>query len=382
MTRHRLAVAARKAGVIGAVLLTSGAAAQSPDPRSPSPRYDTSAIAREFDAQCAAGSFSGVVVIRARGQTLFDRQCGMADIVNGIANRRDTRFKIYSTSKFITALTVMRLVERGKIDLDAPISTYIPDVPPEWAKVTVRHLLNHSSGIADLTIKLVELFKVDQPHAMRAALANLKPEERRLHDAPGASFHYNNFGFELLADAVAAADGRPFAAIVASEIFEPAGMTTASIEAPNLVMGHPAAVNEPGLAIGYNGAPDKLEQATNYAFIQLGAGAIRATAADFIALDAALSAGKILSPASLKEMTATLLPDERPDTGKRWGLGTIVREQDGVVMHGHTGGTNGYISDFERFPDDGAMMIALTNRGFAKTRWLADGVAAMLKAAR
>lgn len=101
-----------------------------------------------------------------------------------------------------------------------------------------------------------------------------------------------------------------------------------------------------------------------------------------IALDAALSAGAILSPAPIDEMTRTLLPDERPDTGRRWGLGVIVREQDGVTMHGHTGGTNGYISDFERFPDDAAMMIVLTNRGFVKTRWLADGMATMLKAAR
>ena len=147
-------------------------------------------------------------------------------------------------------------------------------------------------------------------------------------------------------------------------------------------MGHPASVNEPGLAIGYNGSPGKLEQATNYAFVQLGAGAIRATVQDFIALDAALGAGKILAPASVREMTRTLLPDERAETGRSWGLGVIARETDGVAMRGHTGGTNGYISDFERFPDDDAMMIALTNRGFTKTRWLADGVAKMLKAAR
>ena len=221
-----LFAASLKVGASGAILLASGAVAKPGNPN-----YDTAAIAREFDAQCAAGAFSGVVVIRARGQTVFDRQCGMADIINGIANTRETRFKIYSTSKFITALTVMRLVERRKMALDAPIGRYIADVPPEWADVTVRQLLNHSSGIPDLTVRLVEMFKTDQPHAMRAALKGLTPSERTLGNPPGARFKYNNFGFELLADAAAAAEGMPFEAIVGREIFEPAGMATASIEA-------------------------------------------------------------------------------------------------------------------------------------------------------
>lgn len=375
-------VSPRRLRPLAAVILATLVAREPVGAAPASARYDTAAIAREFDAQCASGAFSGVVLVRVRGQTAFDRQCGLADIVNGIANTRDTRFKIYSTSKFVTALTVMRLMEQGRLTLDAPLARYVRDVPPEWRMVTLRQLLQHSSGIPDLTGRLVEMFKVDQPQAMRAVLAALTPDDRALKSPPGAVFHYNNFGFELLAAAAAQAGGTPFAALVAKELFGPAGMTTASIEAPNLMMGHPASVSEPGLAIGYNGAPGRLEQATNYAFVQLGAGAIRASVADFVALDAALGRGAILSHASLAEMTRTLLPDERPGTGRRYGLGVIVRDQDGVVMQGHTGGTNGYISDFERFPDDGAMMIALTNRGFAKTRWLADGVAAMLNAAR
>ncbi|WP_447760283.1 serine hydrolase domain-containing protein [Sphingopyxis panaciterrae] len=359
-----------------ALLASSTAIAQSP------PRYNLTAITRQLDQQCADGSFSGVVVIRVAGKDIFERACGMADIVNGIANTRATRFKIYSTSKFITALVVMRLVERGKMNLDAPLATYIADVPGEWSKVTVRQLLNHSSGIPDLTVGLVERFTLDHPHAMRALLAGLLPGDRSLKTAPGSSFHYNNFGFELLADAAAQATGTPFATLIEQEIFKPAGMTTASVEAPNIVMGHPLAVNEPGLAIGYNGEAGKLEQATNYAFVQLGAGAVRATVDDFIALDAAIGAGKILSRASLGEMTRTLLPDERPDSGRQFGLGIIVGVKDGVTMQGHTGGTNGYISDFEQYPEHDAMLIALTNRGFAKTRWLREEVATMLKSAR
>jgi len=360
--------------MLASAMLSTTAAAEAPV------RYNLTAISEEIDRQCADGTFSGVVVIRARGEDIFERSCGMADIVNGIANNRETRFKIYSTSKFITSLTVMRLVEQGKLSLDRPLSTYVRDVPSEWSKVTIRHLLNHSSGIPDLTEKLGERFTHDHPTAMRKLFAELSFEDRSVKSAPGTTFAYNNFGFELLADAAANASEMTFADVVAQQIFVPAGMSHASIEKPNIIMGHPQSVNEPGLAFGYNGAPGKLEQAANYAFIQLGAGAVRATVDDFIALDAALATGKIISRRSLDDMT--LIPADRQESGLKFGLGVFVSEAAGVKMHGHTGGTNGYISDFERYPADDAMLIALTNRGFVKTRWLREAVSKMLYEAR
>jgi D-alanyl-D-alanine carboxypeptidase len=361
-------------------LLVAATALATTAPTDAPARYDVDEIKRELDAQCADGRFSGVVVIRVRGKEILDHACGMADILNGIANTRETRFKIYSTSKFITGLTVMALVEQGKISLDQSISAYVTGIPAEWAGVTIRQLLNHSSGIPDLTEKLGERFTRDHPSAMSKLLADVSAEERALKSDPGAAFAYNNFGFELLASAVASATNMPFADAVAQQVFIPAGMTRASIEEPNIVMGHPFPVSEAGLATGYNGAPEKLDQAINYAFIQLGAGAIRATVDDFIALDTALREGKIVSPQSLDAMT--LISPGRPKGGEVLGLGVFVREASGVRMHGHTGGTNGYISSFQRYPDDDAMLIALTNRGFVKTRWLSEGVAKMLADAR
>ena len=344
---------------------------------------DTAAIAAEFEKQCADGTFSGVVVIRVREQEVFNRACGQADMINGIANTRATRFKIYSTSKFITALTVMRMVELGKIRLDAPINRYIADAPPAWSLVTIRTLLNHTSGIDDLTVQLVKHFHSDGPTAMSATLTSLTPDQSALKSPPGTTFKYNNFGFELLAAAAARAGGKPFADLVGEHVFKPAGMATASIEQPNVEMGHPVAVSEPGLASGYNGAPGKLELANNWAFIQLGAGAVRASVDDFLALDSTLRAGKVVRAETLQEMLRSPVAAENADeAAPRFGLGVIVTTQDGVTMHGHTGGTNGYISDFERYPDDDAVLIALTNRGFVKTKWLREGVAKMLKAAR
>lgn len=76
------------------------------------------------------------------------------------------------------------------------------------------------------------------------------------------------------------------------------------------------------------------------------------------------------------------IPADRPDSGVKFGLGVFVGEVSGVKMHGHAGGTNRYISDFECYTDGDAMLIALTNRGFVKTRWLREAVAKMLYEAR
>jgi CubicO group peptidase (beta-lactamase class C family) len=279
----------------------------------------------------------------------------------------------------------MRLVELAKIGLDRSIADYIPDVPKEWKPVTIRSLLNHTSGIPDYTELMLYHFRADQPSAMRLTLAALTPDQRQLKTNPGERFNYNNFGFELLADAAAHVTGEPFAQVVQELVLTPAGMKTASFETPNIVDGHPVGVTEDGLALGYNGSPARLDQTIPWSFVQLGAGAVRALADDLIALDQALSDGKIVKPETWESMTSNPVHPSAgdhnpPDRG--FGLGVILESSDGVRMQGHTGGTNGYISDFERFPDDDAMMIALTNRGFVKTTWLRNGVAKVLKQAR
>ena len=152
-------------------------------------------------------------------------------------------------------------------------------------------------------------------------------------------------------------------------VLEPAGMMSATVEAPNMVAGHPVAVQEEGLAIGYNGSPDALVQAENWAFIQLGAGAVRANLADMLALDRALEEGRLLNADSRAKMRAAPVVSKqgKAETGERgYGLGLVVSSAGGQTFVGHSGGTNGYIADFEQLPDQDAAMVILTNRGFTR----------------
>lgn len=345
--------------------------AASPVCAQPEIPVDFSALETHLSEACASGEVSGVVAVIRNGSPLFQHICGEADPVNGIANEVDTRFKIFSTSKYLTAIAVMRLSELNVLELDAPISTYIAEAPASWSDVTLRSLLNHTSGLPDLTEAMLRRFDQDNPSAMRATLTGLSASELAPLEPVGARFRYNNFGFEILAHAAASAQGRPFDVILQELVFDPAGMTTASVEAPNMVAGHPVAVQEDGLAIGFNGEPGNLQQAQNWAFIQLGAGAVRASLSDMIALDRALTENRLISAESLTEMrNAPVTSQEgRAVVGVRgYGLGVVRSEHGGQAMIGHSGGTNGYIADFEQLPDHEAALIVLTNRGFTDLR--------------
>lgn len=355
--------------------LISVALLSAPAVAAPAPAPDFTPLRVHLEAACEAGEFSGVLALAQRGETLFQHVCGQADIINDKPNSLDTRFKIFSTSKYLTAITILHLCETGDMQLDAPISDYLPEVPQGWSGVTVRHLLNHTSGLPDLTEVMLARFNLDHPTAMNSVLSEAPEDQLQPLKLPGEDYRYNNFGFELLAHAASRVKGVPFANLLEDTVLKPAGMTTASVEAPNLVAGHPLAVQEEGLAIGYNGAPGALTQAENWAFIQLGAGAVRASLADMLALDRALTGGLLLSEASLSEMRANPVVSREGRAVTEplgYGLGVVLSSAAGITMIGHSGGTNGYIADFEQLPGQDALLIVLTNRGFTRLKPLKD----------
>jgi CubicO group peptidase (beta-lactamase class C family) len=367
------------ATALAALLLALAPASAAPGAPNVAPAAQIDA---HFKEECSAGRFAGVILVVADGREIYSGACGEADPVNRIQMSRQTRFKIFSTSKLMTALAVMRLVEEGKMALDAPVMRYLPTTPRDWSAVTIRQLLNHTSGIRDLEPELVRNFSSDFHSAVIRTFAQLTPEQAALDAPPGTHFAYNNFGFDLLAMAVEQVAGEPFPVAVKAMVFDPAGMRTASYQPEAAVLGHPADQPEDGLALGYVGAPRKLVAANEFAFIQLGAGAVRASADDFVALNHALATGAVIKPATLRLMAADPVtpPPEYPVKGRRFGLGMFVSDVDGVRLEGHTGGNNGYISDFERTPDGRYMMIALSARGFTSTVWLRRDLAALVAA--
>lgn len=335
---------------------------------------DFTALEQEMAARCADGRYSGVVTVTVAGEVAFQKACG-----EGVA--LDTRFKIFSTSKLLTALAIMSLVEEGRMALDTPVATYVADLPPAWRAVTLRQLLDHTSGLPDETIPLLEAFVTTHADAMQAVLT-ARQSAPAPETPPGETWRYNNFGYELLAHAAARVEGKPFDQVLQARVFKPAGMAEAlaelAVEAHD--GGNPSSVPDPRLITGYVMDDDKRVEATSYSFVQLGAGGVHATAADFLALERALRADRIVSAETWRAMVEQARPNAPSVPSARYGLGVMTVERSGLLMHGHTGGSNGYVSTYRRLPARDAAVFALSNHGWAENKWIEEGAAAALAA--
>ena len=173
-------------------------------------------------------------------RVLFEGYAGVMDASRRAKVTRDTAFMAYSTTKALTALVVLQLVERGVLSLDAPLSTYF-DAHPYGGALTLRMLLAHTAGVPNpmpLDWFFVEGERMDRDAALRRVLAG----SDELADPPGAVHRYSNLGYWLIERAVEAATGRPYAEVVSEQVFTPLGIRNgAGFELPppgQLATGH------------------------------------------------------------------------------------------------------------------------------------------------
>jgi D-alanyl-D-alanine carboxypeptidase len=348
----------------------------------PAPSYDFSALETRLQTECAAGAFSGVVALQVDGARAFTHVCGLANVETNAPITPNSTYRIFSSSKLQVALTVMRMAERGEIDLDAPVSRYLLDTPDTWSAITVRHVLKHTTGVRDATNDYANAWcEHGGASAAIAAMMTAEDAETQLAPAtpPGETFRYNNFTYEILAEIAERRAGIPFAELIRREVFTPAGMTGAQLEQGSCDADGFESVPDPLLVMGYNGAADDLQPANPPSFVQRGAGGVHANVADMLALGEALLEHRIVNEASWAEMTSDLRSDSQPAPGSGYGLGVVVRGEPPRAF-GHTGGSNGYITSFDILPDHDAVVVIMTNRSFANTRAIRNDIYAVLTA--
>ncbi|MDQ8755773.1 serine hydrolase domain-containing protein [Sphingosinicella sp. LHD-64] len=197
---------------------------------SPGRAQATPSLAQVIDSFAGEHEFSGTILLRARGRTLYARSFGLADRAFDIPAAADTRFRIASITKLFTAVLALQLVEDGRLRLDAPIRTYLPDYPGQGAdRVTVHHLLNHTSG----------LVQYDRISSYQEGFANGIEQYQRplspaamlqrccsgpLARAPGTAFDYNNADYIVLGRIIERIADRPFEAVLAERILRPLGL--------------------------------------------------------------------------------------------------------------------------------------------------------------
>lgn len=310
MRRPRLRAVA--AAVAAGVVLLPGAA--------PWTARDPEALARALDRALARGGFSGTLLVARGDRVILERGYGLADRETGEPNRPETVFKIASLTKPMTAVAALRLAERGRIDLDAPVSRYLPRFPG-GDRIAVHHLLTHSSGLPQ---DLAPLIDVSPTASNREAVGALRSAP--LAFEPGRGRLYSNAGYSVLAAIVEQVTGRPFAEHLRDEVLAPAGMTGASV----LPEGQPMPLRA-GYATGYALAGGRLvpiRDASNVWWGGGGAGGVLASAGDLHRFQRALSSGRLLGRDWIERMRATKGGDGygwsvSADAGLLWAVGDL-----------------------------------------------------------
>ena len=175
-----------------------------------------------LDSLSKTQNFSGAILVAHQGQVLFKGAYGFANVEWSLPNTSQTKFEIGSLTKQFTASAILKLVEAGKLRLDAPISAYIADLPNSWSRVTIHHLLTHTSGIPN-TGKLSDYSQGLHHQYSPAELLGLV-RDRPLEYEPGAKWVYSNTDYYLLGYLIERLSAESYAAYLQRLFFEPLGM--------------------------------------------------------------------------------------------------------------------------------------------------------------
>lgn len=306
--------------------------------------------------------FNGSVLVARGDQVLFSQGYGAAAIEYGIPITPATKFRIGSITKQFTAMAVMQLVEQGEIDLEASIVEYLPDYPENpGKKVTIHHLLNHSSGIPSYT-GMAEIMK------HRGSLEEAPEDfiknfwEKELEFEPGSTFKYNNSGYYLLGMIIEQVSKIPYDEYVKKNIFEPLGMKNSGYEHYRDVI--------PNLAEGYAAVGDYPEKAGHIVTDIAGAaGALYSTTEDLLIWHRALLAKKMISEAGYEKMFTPYL--------KEYGYGWGIEERFGQTVYAHSGGIDGFRSMGILLPEEKLSVIVLANLESTNSVGVAQDLAKM-----
>lgn len=294
---------------------------------------------------------AGISIAVARdGQTILARGYGLANVEDSVAVTPATVFHIDSISKNILAAAVLQLVDEGKLRLDDDVTKYVPEAPTQGHRVTVRQLLNHTSGIYSFTSLPDDDANERLERTHEQVLASIKAQPFDFE--PGTRWRYDNSAFYLAGMVVERITKQDYAGYLREHLFKPLGMASASLcEARTIV---------PHLATGYAFENGVLTRAPLISWsLAWGAGSVCATAGDLLTWQAALDSGRVLRPETLAIMrTPTTLAD---GTKIDYGLGTRLGSLEGHRVVGHTGSGGGFRSALMSFPDDHLTIAVLMN---------------------
>jgi CubicO group peptidase (beta-lactamase class C family) len=326
-----------------------------------------------ISAYAEYGKFNGSVLVAERGKVIYKKGFGLADMEWNIPNQPDTKHRLGSITKQFTAMLIMQMVEQGKLKLDVPISSYLPDYPKKNGDViTIHHLLTHSSGIPNMT-SFPGFLKNISPNAYSPVqLVNLFADST-LQFKPGERYAYSNSGYIVLGYIIEKVTGKSYEQVLQENIFTPLRMNNTGYDHHGPLLKNRA-----------NGYEKNGRRYVNANFIDMSvphaAGALYSTVEDLYVWDQALYGNQLLRKENIELLFTKHIPSGGGHYGYGWGIGEIplgnTAERKETVGHG--GGINGFNTQITRIPSDKSFIVLLNNTGGAPLNEMTNAIVAIL----
>ena len=290
--------------------------------------------------------------VSLNGEVVFEKAFGLADLEHNVPNTTQTIFESGSVAKQFTAAALVLLQQDGKLSIDDPVRKYIPELPDYGSPLTIRHLLNHTSGLRDwgTVMSLTGAGRGDRVITQDLAL-DVITHQRALDFKPGSEYSYSNSGYNLAAIIVERVSKQKFPAFVEEHLFKPLGMKNSSWrdDYQRIVPGRAQAYSRQG-----NG-PWRL----NMPFMNVyGNGGMLTTVGDWMKCNAMLDSHSLGAPLVKALETRGVLNDGRKIA---YALGLTVDTYKGLKDVSHGGATAGYQTFLARYPDNKVSVGVMCN---------------------
>ena len=292
--------------------------------------------------------FNGCVLIARNGKVFYKRAFGLANRELNVPNKTSTRFLIGSVSKQFTAAAIMQLQEKGKLSINETIDKYIDSCPPAWKTITIKQLLNHTSGIVNFTaLEEAGGNFLMLPHSHDEILNLFK--NKPLESKPGEVFNYNNAGYYLLGMIAEKVTGEKFADYVRKNLFTPMGMNDTNFDDQLTIVKDRAS--------SYSLSDEKVFYNAYYTNMKIlfSIGGTYSTVDDLLKWQQSFINQKLLSASSINEML-------QPGKGN-YGYSWVIEKLGTVRRQYHDGGILFFSASLQYLPEEQITIIAISNSG-------------------
>ncbi len=307
-------------------------------------------FAQDFDFLREYENGSGLSIgVFKEGEIVYYKGIGYADLENKIKINDSTNFRLASFTKQFTAMCIMLLRDEGKINLSNTLCDIFSDYPEYGKKITIKHLLTHTSGLIDYE----DLLTDENYQVLDSDVLNLMKQVDTTYFEPGTEYRYSNTAYALLAMIVEKVSGKKFSEFLYERIFKPVGM----LNSVAFRKGENDVVNR---AFGYakiNNIDVPSDQSNTSAV--WGDGGIYSSVKDIFNWDDVLYTEKLVKKETLNEIYTEYAKTNRENTF--YGYGWYIDSFCGVKRYYHTGETCGFRTVFQRYPDNHLSIVVLAN---------------------